>query len=53
MPRRGKPPLTMYFKKEGRQMIVYLASFIIIAVAFVLIARKFKDLKNHNEAQKT
>lgn len=49
MPRRGKPPLTMYFKKEGRQMIVYLASFIIIAVAFVLIARNFKDLKNHNE----
>lgn len=30
-------------------MIVYLASFVIIAVAFVLIARNFKDLKNHNE----
>lgn len=30
-------------------MIVYLASFVVIAVAFFLVARNFKDLKNHDE----
>ena len=42
-------PLSCTLTRREKRMIVYLASFVVIAVAFFLVARNFKDLKNHDE----